>query len=94
MSSVPEQYTEAVQQAQQAFTSAVESWTKSLKDLAGNAPYAGASGASVNPSAAVDPSAVVDQVFDFAASLLAAQRDFTKRLLGSAASAAETTTSS
>jgi hypothetical protein len=91
MSSVPEQYTEAVQQAQQAFTSAVETWTKSLKDLAGNAPYAGA---SVNPSAAVDPSAVVDQVFDFAASLLAAQRDFTKRLLGSAASAAETTTSS
>jgi len=89
MSSVQEQYTDAVQQAQQAFTGAVETWTKSLKDLAGKAPY----GAAIDASA-VDPSAVVDQVFDFAAALLSAQRDFTKRLLGTAASAVDATASS
>jgi len=90
MSSVQEQYTEAVQQAQNAFTASVETWTKALKDVAGKAPFAGAAA----EAPALDPSAVVDQVFDFAASLLAAQRDFTKRLLSTTASVAGPTTSS
>lgn len=75
------QYTEMVQQGQQALLSAVDSWTKTVRDAVGQFPNPAATAAS-------DPDQVIDQVFDFAAKMLEVQRGFSKQLVNAAAAAA------
>jgi hypothetical protein len=76
MTQPQEQYRELVQQSQEAFQNAVETWTKTVQDSM--------SSAGVPPSSAqVDPQQVVDQVFEFAERMLAMQRDFTRNLIQS-----------
>jgi len=81
MTTVQEQYTEIVKQSQEAVLTAVEAWTKTVQDAFGQLPTA---------SVPVDPNQVIDQVFDFAGKLLAAQRDFAKNLVHTSTSVAET----
>ena len=76
MTQPQDQYRELVQQSQEAFQSAVETWTKTVQDTMSNA------GVPANP-AQVDPQQVVDQVFEFAERMLAMQRDFTRNLIQS-----------
>lgn len=77
------QYQQVLQQTQEAALAAVDSWTKVVQDSVG--------GVTTAPGQ-VDPAQVVDQVFDFAEKMLEMQRDFTKRVLESSASIAETAT--
>jgi hypothetical protein len=74
MSTPQDQYKQAVQQTQDAFQSAIDSWTKTVQQGFGSVPTA---------PTQVDPKQVVDQVFDFAEKLLEMQRDLTKNLLQS-----------
>ena len=74
MTQSQDQYRELVQQSQDAFQNAVETWTKTVQDTMGGA------GVPANP-AQVDPQQVVDQVFEFAERMLAMQRDFTRNLI-------------
>ena len=74
MTQPQEQYRELVQQSQEAFQNAVETWTKTVQDTMSSAPSA---------PAQVDPQQVVDQVFEVAERMLAMQRDFTRNLIQS-----------
>ena len=76
MTQPQDQYRELVQQSQEAFQNAVETWTKTVQDTMSSA------GAPANP-AQVDPQQVVDQVFEFAERMLAMQKDFTRNLIQS-----------
>jgi hypothetical protein len=76
-----EQYTDYVKQGQDAVLNAVDTWTKTVQDAFGQLPAV---------PAQVDPDQVIDQVYDFAAKLLAAQRDFAKNLVHTTATVAET----
>jgi hypothetical protein len=78
---VQEQYTEFVKQSQEAVLTAVDAWTKTVQDALGQLP---------GVPAKVDPEQVIDQVYDFAAKLLAAQRDFAKNLVQTSATVADT----
>jgi hypothetical protein len=80
MSSVQEQYTQVVQQSQEAVLAAVDSWTRTVQDAAGRLPI---------PQTAADPTKVIDQVFDFAEKMLEMQRDFAKNLVKTSASTVE-----
>ena len=62
----------AAQQNQQAFQSAVDTWSKTVEQTVSAIP--------ANPTQ-IDPQQVVNQVFDFAERMLAMQRDFTTNLL-------------
>ncbi len=75
------QYQQILQQTQEAALAAVDSWTKVVQDSVGQL--------STAPTQ-IDPTQVVDQVFDFAEKMLDMQRDFTKRLLESSSSIAQT----
>ena len=81
MTAIPEEYTEIIKQSQQAMLSAVEAWAKNVQDAFGKLP------AVPQP---VDPEQVIDQVFDFAQKLLAAQREVAKNLVHTSTQAAET----
>lgn len=83
MSTPQDQYKQAVQQTQDAFQSAVDSWTKTVQQGFSSVPTA--------PNQ-VDPRQVVDQVFDFAEKMLEMQRDLTKNLLQSSQSLSESWT--
>lgn len=74
MTNAQDQYRELVQQSQDAFQSAVETWTKTIQDTMGSVP---------STPTQVDPQQVVDQVFEFAERMLAMQRDFTRNLIQS-----------
>jgi 3-oxoacyl-[acyl-carrier-protein] synthase III len=74
MSQSQDQYREMVQQSQEAFQNAVETWTKTVQDTMSSAGV---------PASQVDPQQVVDQVFEFAEQMLAMQRDFTRNLIQS-----------
>jgi len=76
MTQPQDQYRELVQQSQEAFQGAVETWTKTVRDTMDSA------GDLPNRSK-VDPEQVVDQVFDFAERMLAMQRDLTRTLIQS-----------
>ncbi len=76
MTQPQDQYRELVQQSQEAFQNAVETWTKTVQDTMSSA------GVPASP-AQVDPQQVVDQVFEFAERMLAMQRDFTRNLIQS-----------
>jgi len=90
-SSTPQdKYLEALRQGQDTYVKAVQLWSDNVEKM-----LSGASSASQAPS----PEQVIDEVFGFAEQLLAAQRDFAKRLLqattpavDAARSAAQTTT--
>ena len=81
MTAIQEQYTEIVKQSQEAVLTAVETWTKTVQDAFGQLPAA---------TVPVDPNQLIDQVYDFGANLLAAQRDFAKNLVHTSTSVAET----
>ncbi|SDQ18270.1 hypothetical protein [Quadrisphaera sp. DSM 44207] len=81
MSTPQEQYLQVMQQSQEAILTAVNSWTKTVQDVA--------SGQLATPGQ-VDPNRVVDQVFDFAEKMLEMQREFAKSLMQGAASLTET----
>jgi len=78
MSSPQDQYTEALRTSQDAVVQAMESWTKSARDAFGQMP---------SPASSLEPNQVIDQVFDFAERMLEGQREFSKSLAASAASA-------
>jgi acetyl-CoA carboxylase carboxyltransferase component len=81
MATLQEQYTELVQQSQEAVLAAVDSWTRTVQDTYQKFPAF---------PAKVNPNQVIDQVFDFAEKLLELQRDFAKNLVTASASVAET----
>lgn len=81
MSSPQEQYAEVLRSSQDAVVEAMESWTRSARDVFGQM--------SGTPRTAVEPTQVIDQVFDFAERMLEVQREFSKSLAATAASAGE-----
>ena len=74
MSSPADHYRQYVEQSQQAFQTAVDTWTRTVEQTVSAIP--------ANPTQ-VDPQQVIDQVFDFAGQMLQMQREFTKRLVAS-----------
>jgi hypothetical protein len=66
-----------VRQSQEAFTEAMQVWSDSLNRLVGSAQERTTGGAGDVPK----PEEVLDQVFDFAQSLLTAQREFAHNVL-------------
>ena len=72
MSNPQEQYTEVLQNSQQAVIGALDSMSKAAQQAFSAVPNA--------PVAPVDPTEVIDQVFDFAGQLLESQRAFAKSL--------------
>ena len=72
MSNPQDQYREYLEQNQQAFQTAVDTWSKTVEQAVSATPA---------KPAQVDPQQVVNQVFDFAERMLAMQRDFTTSLL-------------
>jgi hypothetical protein len=75
------QYLDAVREGQRAVVDAVEAWSKGVERLAVSYPLV--------PEAPELPTAqeVVENAFDFAEKLLAAQREFARNLLEAAAPA-------
>lgn len=72
MSTPVDQYRDYLEQNQQAFATAVDSWTRTVEQAVTAGP--------TNPIQA-DPQQVVDQVFDFAERMLAMQRSFAHSVL-------------
>lgn len=79
MTTTQELYTEPFKQAQDTMMAAFDAWTQAFQQGFGHLE-------GVVP---VDPQQVVDQVFDFAAVVLNAQRDFAKQLVGTSTAVAE-----
>ncbi|HEX2362973.1 MAG TPA: hypothetical protein VHI11_12940, partial [Jiangellaceae bacterium] len=77
MTNLTDQYTEMVQQSQDAVRAAVDNWTKTVQQAIGQLPTASAA----SFAAPYDVNTVVDQVFDLAEKVLEAQRDFAKNLI-------------
>ncbi len=79
-----DQYSDAFKQTQDTMLSAFDAWThafqQGISQLPGSVP--------------VDPSQVIDQVFDFAATMLNVQREFAKQLVASSTATAEALRSS
>jgi hypothetical protein len=73
-----DQYSDAFKQTQDTMLSAFDTWThaiqQGLSQLPGSVP--------------VDPGQVIDQVFDFAATMLNVQREFAKQLVASSTATA------
>jgi hypothetical protein len=82
---ITDQYTQLVQQSQEAVRSAVENWTKAFQQAVAQLP------ATAAPFAApYDVNTVVDQYFDLSEKVLKAQRDFAKNLIATSTAAGET----
>ena len=81
MSINTEQYTQFFQQGQDSLRTAVETWTNTVKTVAGQVP-------ALAPQ--FDTEAAIDRYFDLNEKVLEAQRDFAKRLLATGASVAAT----
>jgi hypothetical protein len=73
-----QQYTEFVQQGQDAVRKTVEAWTRTVKAAAEQLP-------TFAPQ--LDTEGAIDRYFDFNEQLLGAQRDLAKRLVGYATAA-------
>lgn len=73
-----QQYSDALKNGQEAWTSAVEQWTKTLSSA-----FSQAQGAVPTT---VDAGQVIDQVFDFMATMLESQRQFAKNLANAGSS--------
>ena len=76
MTQPQDQYRELIQQSQEAFKDAVDTWTKTVQETVSSV------GVPAN-SAQVDLQPVADQVFEFAERMLAMQRDFSRNLIQS-----------
>jgi len=81
MSTPQDQYSQAFKQTQETMLAAFDAWTHAFQQGLSQLPGAGAS--------PVDPQQVIDQVFDFAAMVLNAQRDFAKQLIATSTVAVE-----
>ncbi len=79
MSTPQDQYAETFKQTQDTMMTAFNAWTQAFQQSFGQLP-----GASP-----VDPQQVIDQVFDFAAMMLNAQREFAKQLVATSTAATE-----
>jgi hypothetical protein len=77
-----DQYLDAVREGQEAWANAVRAWSDSVQQMWGDP-------ASTTTGEAPTAEQVIDNVFGFAEQLLAAQRDFAKRLVQATAPAAE-----
>jgi hypothetical protein len=77
-----EQYLDAVREGQEAWANAVRAWSESVQRLWGDP-------SSTTTREAPTAEQVIDNVFGFAEELLAAQRDFAKRLVQATAPAAD-----
>jgi len=82
MSTLQEQYTEIVQQSQEAVIAAADSWNRTVQDAFGQFATA---------PAKLDANQVIDQVFDFTEKVLATQRDLAKNLVKVSATVAAAT---
>ena len=81
-SSTPQdQYLEALRQGQDTYVKAVQLWSDNVEKML--------SGASAAGGQAPTPEEIIDNVFGFAEQLLAAQRNFAKRLLRATAPAVD-----
>ena len=78
MTTPQDQYTQAFKQTQDTMVAAFDAWTHAFQQGLGHVPGA----------TAVDPKQVIDQVFDFAAMVLNAQREFAKQLIATSTAAA------
>ena len=79
MTTIQEQYTELIKQGQDASQAAIETWTQTFQQAAGQ----------LSGSGLISPDQVIDQVFDFAGQILNAQRDFAKQLVATGTAMAE-----
>ena len=79
MTTIQEQYSELIKQGQDASRAAIETWTQTFQQAAGQ----------LSGSGLISPNQVIDQVFDFADQVLNAQRDFAKQLLATSTAMAE-----
>ena len=77
--SMQDPYASTVRQSQEAWASVIESLTTNVQAFT----------RSANPVGNVDPNAAIDQIFDFWAKTLEAQRDALKQLAGASISAGE-----
>ena len=76
-----DQYLDAVRESQEAWANVVRAWSDSVQQMW--------DASSTTTRAAPTAEQVIDNVFGFAEQLLAAQRDFAKRLLRATAPAVE-----
>ena len=76
-----EQYTQFFQQGQDALRSTLETWTNTVKTVAGQVP-------SLAPQ--FDAEAAIDRYFDLNEKVLEAQRDLAKRVIATGAAVAAT----
>jgi hypothetical protein len=81
MTTPQDQFTDVARRGQEAVTTAMRAWAENVQAMM-------ASGAG-GPSGVPSPQQVVDNVFDFAEQMLAAQREFAKTLLAAGAQATE-----
>jgi reverse gyrase len=79
--SAQEQYLDAVREGQEAWANAVRAWSDSVQQMW--------DASSTTTREAPTAEQVIDNLFGFAEQLLAAQRDFAKRLVQATAPAAE-----
>jgi hypothetical protein len=80
--SAQDQYLDAVREGQEAWVNAVRAWSDSVQRMWGEA-------SSTTTRGAPTAEQVIDNVFGFAEQLLAAQRDFAKRLVQATVPAAD-----
>ncbi len=76
---IQDQYTNTVRQSQEAWAGVIDQLTKNVQAFTGSANQVGN----------VDPNAAIDQIFDFWAKTLEAQRDALKQLAGASIAAGE-----
>ena len=76
-----EQYTQFFQQGQEALRNTVETWTATVKTVAGQVP-------ALAPQ--FDAEAAIDRFYDLNEKVLEAQRDLAKRVLATGAAVAAT----
>ena len=74
-----DQYNDAFKQTQDTLLTAFDAWTRAFQQGLGQLPGA----------VQVDPTQVIDQVFDFAATVLNVQREFAKQLVASSTATAD-----
>ena len=79
MTTIQEQYSELIKQGQDASRVALETWTQTFQQAAGQ----------LSGSGLIRPDQVIDQVFDFAGQVVNAQRDFAKQLVATGTAMAE-----
>ena len=77
-----DQYTQFFQQGQDALRTTVETWTNTVKAVAGQVPTL---------AQPFDAEAALDRYFDLNEKVLEAQRDFAKKVLATGAAVAATT---